>query len=137
MPRHDDPFELPPAVFNPDDVPDLRAALRKQSVGSALHDGPEPGARFYSNVRVKRCMRWGWPQFAIMLAIGLAVSAISWYFGNYYGFFFLLLPFMFPVFRFGGRDQLVNPIGRTCSVCGLSSRDDDIKFCPRDGTLLK
>jgi ABC-type cobalamin transport system permease subunit len=77
--------------------------------------------------------RWTW--FWILLLVGLSISALSIAMGSRFGFLFLLLPFIFPPLRFGGKGEATR--GRKqCARCGFTTLDADVNFCPRDGSAL-
>ena len=64
-------------------------------------------------------------------AVGLAVSVAAWYYLDTL-IAFLLLPFV-PILFSRGDDGTPR---RDCSVCGFTSRDPSVEYCPRDGTRL-
>jgi len=59
------------------------------------------------------------------------VSLAAWqYFGS--PVFFLFVPFVPFLFRSREEHSV-----RTCPSCGFSTRDPEVRFCPRDGTRLE
>lgn len=68
---------------------------------------------------------------AVGLAVSVAVSVAAWYYFDTL-IAFLLLPFVPILF---GRDGDDAP-RRECPVCGFTSRDPSVEYCPRDGTRL-
>lgn len=77
-----------------------------------------------------------WSIFIALLAAGIALSLVfSLALGRSAGWGFLLLPFIFPPFLFRGqRNEAAKT--RECGSCGFATGDPEVRFCPRDGTLL-
>lgn len=68
---------------------------------------------------------------AVGLAASVAVSVAAWYYLDTL-VAFLLLPFV-PILFSRGDDDAPR---RDCPVCGFTSRDPSVEYCPRDGTRL-
>ena len=72
-----------------------------------------------------------WLLFVVGLAASILVTALLWAAG-FPGFaLFLLFPFF--LFRF---PKDTRPV-RRCAACGFETREEDVRFCPRDGSPLQ
>lgn len=68
------------------------------------------------------------------LLLSVAVSALLyWQFGTL--LLFVVVPFV-PYLALRGRGES-GPPARRCPECGFRTRDDAVRYCPRDGTRLE
>lgn len=73
-----------------------------------------------------------WLVAAAGLLVSLAVSAVLyWQFGTL--LLFVVVPFVPFLFLRGDRDR---PPRRRCPDCGFTTREESVRYCPRDGTEL-
>lgn len=67
------------------------------------------------------------------LLLSLAVSALLyWQFDTL--LLFVVVPFVPFLFLRGGRER---PPARECPECGFTTREESVRYCPRDGTELE
>ncbi|WP_232685974.1 hypothetical protein [Halobacterium zhouii] len=70
------------------------------------------------------------------LTVSLLVSVVLWQVFDV-AFFFLAVPFVPFLFRFGGDERTDRPPVRACPRCSFTTRDSEYEFCPRDGAELE
>lgn len=71
---------------------------------------------------------------AVGLLASLAVSALLyWQFGTL--LLFVVVPFV-PFLFLRGRGES-GPPARRCPECGFRTREESVRYCPRDGTRLE
>ena len=74
----------------------------------------------------------------IGVAVSLAVSVVLYLYTGWL-LFFLFVPFVPFLFRFGGggATPVERPPAKECPRCGFRTRTPEYEHCPRDGARLE